>query len=126
MSRPNRRILAIFALLLLGDFAPRVSTRAKLAIKVYPSVSFAPAVILVNVHVPTDSENRALELIADSPDYYRSSTVELDGPHAPKTSVFQWRDLPSGEYEVTARLYGPSARARAQVSQHIAVLPRGL
>jgi hypothetical protein len=113
-------------LLLLGDYAPQVDTSAKLAIKVYPSVSFAPAAILVNVHVPTDSENRALELIADSADYYRSSTIELDGPHAPQTSVFQWRDLPSGEYEVTARLYGRSARVRAQVGQRIAVLERGL
>ena len=119
-----KNLLVLSALLLLGVNAAPLGEGAKLRIKVYPSVSSEPAEIVVRVHVPSDGENRALELIADSGDYYRSSTIEMNGQQAAPTTFFRLRDLPSGRYDVTARLYGESDRLRAEVRQRIAVLGR--
>ena len=126
MKRPVARILAVFGgLTLLGASASPLGADARLAIKVFPTVSFAPAELVVQAHVQIDSDNRALELEADSPDYYRSTTIQLNGQQAPQTTIFQLRSLPTGQYEVTARLYGSSGHARAEARQRIAVLGRG-
>ena len=123
MKRRVVRILTAFSgLILLGAHVPPLGAAAPLAIKVSPTVSFAPAQFFVQAHVQIDRENRALEIVADSPDYYRSSTIQLNGQEAPLTTLVELRNVPRGEYEVTARLYGLSGRPRAEVHQHIAVL----
>src|SRR5262245_10458074 len=78
--------------------------RPGLSILVSPAVSFAPANLVVRATIAADSDNRAVEIVAESSDFYRSSEVQLDGDRAPRTTLFEFRSLPSGVYEVKAIL----------------------
>ena len=84
-----------------------------LAIKVSPAVSFAPANLVIRTSVDRDAGNRALEVAAASEDFYRASTVTLDGDRAPKTAQFEFRSLPPGEYEISVVVTGADGRQRA-------------
>lgn len=96
----------LFSLLLIG--LAIVPTRAgdRLALKVTPSVAFEPATVTVRATIETFDDLRAMEVIAESPDYYRSSVIQLDGERAPRTTEVAFRSLPSGEYTVRAILFG--------------------
>jgi hypothetical protein len=93
-----------------------------LAIKVSPAMSFAPANFVIRTSVEPDGANRSLEVIADSGDFYRSSAVTLDGGHAPKTTQFEFRSLPPGEYEVSVVVTGADGRPRAISRAHAKVI----
>jgi len=94
----------------------------RLAIAVSPRQSFAPASLVVRVHVTPDVANRALEVVAESADYYRSSRIQLDGDGAPTSSLLEFRSLPGGDYDVRAVLIDNAGRQRASASEHIIVL----
>ena len=64
----------------------------------------APASVVVRAIVEHRADNRELEIVADSSDFYRRSVVDLDGEQAPKTTELKLIDIPGGEYEVTATL----------------------
>ena len=81
--------------------------------KVFPEVAFAPADLVVRASIEANAENRAIEVVLDSPDFYRSSLIELEGERAPRTTVFELRNLPGGRYVVTTRLFGPSRQTRS-------------
>ncbi len=38
----------------------------------------------------------------DGPNYYRSSSLQLDGASAPRSYFFMVRELPAGEFDVRA------------------------
>jgi hypothetical protein len=88
-------------------------------------VSFAPANLIVRAMILQNPDNRAVEVVAESPDFYRSSEVELDGENAPRTNTFEFRSLPSGTYEVKATLIGSDGQARAQARQQVNVIANG-
>ena len=67
-----------------------------LTMQVSPAMAPAPAFISVRAHVEANDENRYLEIVAQSPDFYRSSRISLDGGRAPRLSVFQFPGLPEG------------------------------
>ena len=96
-----------------------------LALRVSPAFSFAPANLAIQTNVDPDAGNRSMEVIADSAEFYRSSTIALEGERAPKTSRFEFRSLPPGEYQVTATLVGADGRPRAIARQHVKVLESG-
>jgi hypothetical protein len=97
----------------------------RMTLKVSPAVCFAPANLIVRTMIEADAENRAVEIIAESPDFYRSSKIQLDGERAPRTSVFEFRSLPPGSYDVTARLFGTGGSERAEVHQQVNVIAGG-
>jgi hypothetical protein len=94
----------------------------RLTLRVSPAISFAPANLIVRATIPADSGNRAVQITAESPEFYRSSEIQLDGDRAPRTSLFEFRSLPPGNYEVTATLRGSSGEERATVSQQVNVI----
>ncbi|HZT78549.1 MAG TPA: hypothetical protein VFA27_18005 [Vicinamibacterales bacterium] len=94
-------------------------------LRVSPAVSFAPANLVVRATITNDAANRAMEIVAESEDFYRSSEIELDGASAPKTTMFEFRSLPPGMYEVRATLYGISGDPRAEVRQQVNVIASG-
>ena len=51
----------------------------RLVMRVSPSIAMAPAWVTVLTTVESDTENRALQVIFESADFYRSSTIQLDG-----------------------------------------------
>ena len=62
----------------------------------------------VRVNIEAAADNRKLQIVAESPDFYRSSEIDLDGANAAPLSVFEFRNLPTGLYQVTGTLVGVS------------------
>jgi hypothetical protein len=100
-------VLAIWAPLNAGE---------RLAMRVTPNVAFEPALLTIRTIIEADPDNRRLEIVAQSADFYRSSWVQLDGASAPRLNVFEFKNLPTGVYEVTSVLVGSAGR-RAIVSR---------
>lgn len=81
-----------------------VRTDEKLSLEVTPNVSNAPCNLIVQAIVARDTENRWLVIEADSGEFYRSSSIQLDGANAPVVTEFRFNNLPSGTYDVVATL----------------------
>ena len=90
--------------------------------RVSPALSFAPANLVIRTTVQPDADNRAMEVIAESGDFYRSSAVQLEGDRAPRTATFEFRSLPPGEYSVTAVVIGMDGRQRALARSSVNVM----
>ena len=45
-----------------------------------------PATVRVTAIVERDAQNRAMEVVADSDGFYRSSLIPLEGENAPRTT----------------------------------------
>jgi hypothetical protein len=110
--------------LLLGFMIP-VHGAERVSIRVSPSVAFAPANLFVRATVDVNKENRSLEIIAESPDYYRSSEVALDGDSAPRVTLMQFKSVPGGSYEVSAVVRGASGQQLASTHTTVNVVGQG-
>jgi hypothetical protein len=120
----NMKTKTLFIGLLLGITlsAAGADDIQRITIRVSPALSFAPANLIVRTTIASDPENRAVEVVAESPEFYRSSEIQLEGERAPRTSVFEFRSLPPGRYEVRATLRGSSGRERASVHEQVNVM----
>ena len=98
--------ITLAALSLSGLIAASGTTTAteKLSLRVTPNVSSAPSTVIVKATVARNSENRWLHIEADSGVFYRSSAIELDGENAPLVTEVFLKNLPGGEYTVSAVL----------------------
>jgi len=113
----------LFLALLIGiTTAAGADDVQRITIRVSPALSFAPANLIVRTTIASDPENRAVEVVAESAEFYRSSEIQLEGERAPRTSVFEFRSLPPGRYEVRATLRGSRGRERASVRQQVNVI----
>ena len=95
-----------------------------LVMRLTPAVALEPAQLTIRASIEADSDNRALEIVAESTDFYRSSEISLDGESAPRLNVFEFKNLPTGTYYVTGVLIG-SRGHRAVVSRVFRVEPAG-
>jgi hypothetical protein len=93
----------------------------RLVIKVSPAVSFAPATLLIRTTVEANADNRAIVVVADGPDFYRSSQVAVDGERGHRTESFEFRNVPGGWYEIRAVLVGADGEELAVASQLVDV-----
>jgi hypothetical protein len=103
----HRQFAALLGICLLLA-ASALDGREPLRMRVSPAVAMAPGFLTVRVSVEAAAENRSLQVVAESPDFYRSSQIELDGAQAAPLAVFEFRNLPSGLYQVTGVLVGVS------------------
>ena len=110
----------IFALFL--SLVVSIRANEPLTMAVSPVQSFAPTNLTIRVHVEPDAGNRALEIVADSGEYYRSSRVQLDGAEAPRTISLEIRNLPGGDYDVRGALVDSAGRERTAVHKQVIVL----
>jgi len=94
----------------------------RLSLRVSPSVSFAPANLVVRAMVEAHPDNRAMAIVAESDDFYRASEIQLNGDRAARTTMFEFRDLPSGAYEVRATVFDQRGSPRAQAVSRIQVV----
>jgi len=106
--------------ILLGRAA--VTGGEPLRMQVTPAVQRAPAFLTVRVSIERSADNRMLEVVAESPAFYRSSQIQIDGANAPPLNVFEFPNLPSGLYQVTGVLVGAHGQ-RAMVSKIASVQP---
>jgi hypothetical protein len=104
-----------------------VSTRASdmISMRATPEIAFAPATLMVRTAIEPDPDNRFLEIVIDSADFYRSSTIQLEGDKAPRTAMFEFRGIPSGNYEISARLRDQGGESRGQVRRIVDVIASG-
>ena len=98
------------------------AANGSLSMRVSPAMSFAPANLVIRTRVEPDADNRAIEVIADGEDFLRSSMIQLEGDRAPKTTVFEFRSVPAGEYQVTASLLAADGKRRAIARTHVKVI----
>ena len=112
-------LAAVCAYLLAG--AGTLNGGQPLTLQVSPSMAPAPAFISVRAHIEASEENRYLDIVAQSPDFYRSSRVSLDGGRAPRLSVFEFPSLPEGLYEISGTLVGTGGK-RATVTRLVRVV----
>ena len=112
----------VFASALFLSSAVSITATEPLTMVVSPVQSYAPTNLTIRVHVQPDAGNRALEVVADSGEYYRSSRIQLDGADAPPTISFEIRNLPGGNYEVRGVLINSAGRERSAVREHVIVL----
>jgi hypothetical protein len=97
----------------------------RLSMRVSPQVCFSPATLVVRATIASDADNRVVLFVAESPEFYRSSEIQLEGDRAPRTSVVEFRSLPPGLYEVRTVLLGSAGRERASVRQQVNVIASG-
>jgi hypothetical protein len=101
----RRRLLVLLvAIISTLSVASGIAADNRLRIEVSPAVSTAPAAVTIRAYVTPDATNRALQVVADSGEFYRSSILPLDGANAALITEMIYRDLPSGTYEVSVAL----------------------
>jgi len=101
------------------------AAKPPLSIQASPAVSFSPANLIITTRIEPDPDNRALEIAATSEDFYRSSTVALEGDRAPRATRIEYRSLPPGQYDVTVALIGAGGQQKARATTHINVIESG-
>ena len=94
----------------------------RLSMRVSPAVAFAPADLSVRATIEANDQNRTIEIIAESGDFYRSSEMSLNGEKAPRTTQFEFRGLPGGTYAVVAVLKGAGGEQLALTRREIQVV----
>jgi hypothetical protein len=114
----------LFGILLVTATLP-ARAGERMMLKISPTVAFAPANLIVRTMIEADAHNRAVEIVAESDDFYRSSEIQLDGEHAPRTTTFEFRSLPPGTYEVKATLLGSDGAPLATVRHQMNVIATG-
>jgi hypothetical protein len=92
------------AVVLLGSLFGAIPLNADepITISVWPSIAVARGNAELKVLIQRNDANRTLSWEVDGPDYYRSSTMPLEGASAPKSWFFFVRDLPEGVFDVRA------------------------
>jgi hypothetical protein len=115
---------SLFGILMLTMSLP-TGAGERITMKVSPAVAFAPANLVVRAMIEADAQNRAVQIVAESVDFYRSSEVQLEGDKAARTSMIEFRNLPPGAYEVRALLFGSDGRQRAFARQQVNVISSG-
>jgi len=123
--RTNVRLRVLFGVMVALTTNPFVVAKEPLSIRVSPATSFAPANLIVRARIEPDAFNRAMEIVADSEAFFRSSLIQLDGERAPSVSNVEFRSLPPGQYEVKVALIGADGRPRAIARAHINVVESG-
>jgi hypothetical protein len=91
-------------------------------ISVTPAYSFAPSNLRVVVKLERSTENRAIEIFAESEDFYRSSEFSLDGEQSPAIFELNVHDAPGGTYRVAAVLKDSAGRPRASAEKEVTVM----
>jgi hypothetical protein len=109
-------MLLVFALL-----ASSVGAGERLKVVVSHTFRRAPADLLIQAIVERDDANRALEVVAESSEFFRASTVQLDGSRAPRLNTIGFSGLPSGSYEVAVRVLAANGHEVACVTDWLMV-----
>ena len=91
---------AVLAGVLAGSM--QMSADEAISITVRPAVTSFRGNAQLKVLVSRNERNRVLVWEVDGPNYYRSSSIPLDGAASPRSYFFMVRELPAGEFDVRA------------------------
>ena len=102
--------IRVLVLTLLAISTAPLVAGERIGLQVTPSVAFAPADLQVRASIPQDEENRALQIIAESHNFYSSSEIQLDGEKAPTSTTVEFRSVPVGLYSVKVVVKGTGGK----------------
>jgi hypothetical protein len=105
MRNGRSRLLAIATLTTLVVGLP-TAAESPVNLVIHRRVVPAGSDLRVTINVARNADNRSLTIEADSGDYARSSTMQLDGEFEAYTHQYWFRQLPEGEYNIVARVAG--------------------
>jgi hypothetical protein len=91
-------------------------------IRVSPVMARQPASLRIVATIEPDDGNRALEITAQSAGFATSSQMQLDGRNAQRVWETLFRDVPQGDYDVSATVIGVGGR-RATASRVVVIMP---
>jgi hypothetical protein len=94
----------------------------RLRLSVSPLVARAPALLRIQVYVAPAPDNRLLEIVTESGDYFRSSSILLEGERASRSHRVEYRSVPAGAYTVLAVLIGDDGEVNARVEEGVLVV----
>ena len=112
-------ILTVFAI----SVAPLVAGE-RVGLQVTPTMAFAPADLRVRASVPADDGNRAVEISAESHNFYSSSEIQLDGDRGQRTTMVEFRSVPVGLYSVRVIVKGASGKEIASARTEVNIINR--
>ena len=92
-------VVALLAVMSLG-----VHAAEPIRVRVVPAFALNPADVTVETVIEPDVRNRGVEITVDSANFFTTSTVTLEGERAPRVRTTRFRQLPAGNYEVSATL----------------------
>lgn len=92
------------------------------SLRVSPAVSFAPATLVIQVRIAADNHGRALEIVANSGEFYRASTIPLDSDGVAKTTTLHYSSVPPGQYEVTATMITADGKRKVAARADVTVM----
>lgn len=111
---PCIALVAYFFLYLL-----RLAAGAKpIELNVSPRIAFAPASLTIQVRVHASPEDRWINVVTDSGEFYRRSDFTIE----PDRTLYRidWRALPAGDYDVIAVIgHGDTVTGRDRQSVQI-------
>ena len=94
-----------------------------LSLSVTPNICLSPCTVLARAWVERDSNNRWLTLIAESPEFRRASTEQLEGDRDARLHSMLFEDLDAGVYRIRVRL--ERAGGRVIVRDHVVEVTSG-
>jgi hypothetical protein len=112
-----------FVLAILAATTMPTGADERLAVEA-PNVMLAPGHLVVETVIEPDPENRAIQVTAESPAFYRSSELSLDGNSAPRRNRFEFTGLPPGSYDLHVTLLDSNGTPRASVLRTLQVRSR--
>jgi hypothetical protein len=116
--------IRVLVLTLLGLSTAPLVAGERIGVHVTPSVAFAPADLQVRASIPAGDDNRALEIIAESHNFYSSSEIQLEGDKAPTTTTVEFRSVPVGLYSVRVVVKGMSGKEIASARTEVNIVGR--
>jgi hypothetical protein len=97
-----KHIFVVAFLLGAAGGAVQLNADEPVTISVYPIVNVARGEARLRILVQPNDQNRTLNWEVDGPNYYRSSTAQLDGADSPRNWLFFVKDLTAGSYQIRA------------------------
>ncbi len=116
------RLRTCFLGILIVTATLRAGAGEMMTVTVSPAVAFAPATLIVRAKIEADARNRTVEIVAESPNFYRSSEIQLEGDRTPRTNTIEFRSVPSGTYEVKATLRDSTGEVRASARSQVNII----
>jgi hypothetical protein len=119
------RAAVLMVLIIGGDAGPYATGEAaqeRLRLSVSPAVALAPAQLRILVYVEPAAGNRRLEIVAESGDYLRSSSLPLEGARASRLHRVEYRSVPRGAYTVLATIIGDDGEISASTGKQVLVV----
>jgi hypothetical protein len=113
--------ILVLASVVLAGIPNSGNASEAVAFNVTPWVALAPANVNVRARVERNSDNRGLEISAESDEFFRSSYISLDGDRAPSVTEVSFKGLPGGQYRISVVLHG-SHGVRDSVSKALTIV----